>query len=56
MIGIPLAVSEEQRQVIGQGLVNPLIAIDALSNDVSPPLVRHFVKGNKFGEMLLSAF
>ena len=56
MIGVLLAIGKEQRQVIGNGFVDPLIAIRAPTDHVAPPLVSDFVKRNKLGEMFLPAF
>src|SRR6185437_14969452 len=48
-----LRVGEEQCEVVGDGLVDPLVAIGTPSDDVAPPLVSHFVNGDEVGEMLL---
>src|ERR1700682_1001067 len=53
MIGIFLAVREKQRQIVRDSLVNPLVSITGPADNVSPPLMRHFVEGTMFGEMLL---
>src|SRR4029077_6330598 len=55
MIGVLLAVGKKERQVVGDGFVDPLIAIGAPANNVAPPLMSHFVKGHQLREMLLPA-
>src|SRR5258707_5318128 len=52
-VGVFLAIGKQQRQIIGDGLIDPLIAVVAPADDIAPPLVRHFVKRNELCEMLL---
>ncbi len=47
-------VRKEKREIVGDGFVDPLIAIAGPSNDVAPPLVSGFVKGNDLREKFLS--
>ncbi len=47
------SVGEEQRQIIRDGFVNPLVAIARPCDDVAPPLMRDFMVGNQLGEMFL---
>jgi len=42
----PARVREHQRQITGDGFVDPLIAITRPAHHVAPPLVCYFVKGN----------
>src|SRR5262249_46222197 len=56
MVGRFLAVREEERKIIRDGFVDPLIAIAGPANDVAPPLMSDFVERNKFPEMLLAHF
>src|SRR5437879_6230747 len=49
-----LAVGKQQRQVIRQTLINPLIAIAAPAHDVSPPLMSYLMERHQLGEMLLT--
>src|SRR5260370_41921391 len=56
MIGVLLAGGKKERQIVGDGFVDPLIAIGATANAVAPTLVSHLVKWNQLREMLLPAF
>ena len=48
-------VGEKQREIIGDGFVDPLIAVARPSDNVSPPLVSNFVKWHELAEMFLAA-
>ena len=54
MIRAFLSVGEEQRKIVGDGFVDPLVAIGIPADDVAPPLMGDFVEGYEFGEVLLS--
>ena len=54
VIRILVAVGEHQRQITGDGFIDPLIAIAGPTHDVAPPLMGHFVKGHELREMLLA--
>src|SRR5438067_13171467 len=55
MFGIAPAIGKEQREIVRDGLVNPLVAITRPADDVAPPLMRNFVIGDELREMLLAA-
>ena len=55
VIGIFAGVGEEQREIIGDGFINPLVVIIGPAHHIAPPLMSGFVKGNNFAEMLLAA-
>ena len=55
VIGIFAGVGEEQREVIGDGFIDPLVVIIGPAHHVAPPLMSSFMKRNNFGEMLLAA-
>src|SRR5215469_13608872 len=55
MFGISAAVRKEQCKIVGDGFVNPLVAIAGPAHHIAPPLMRHFVIGNQLGEMFLAA-
>src|SRR5579863_9913167 len=56
MVGALLRISKEQRKIVGDGLVDPLVAIGVPADDIAPPLMRDFVERYEFGEVLLSVF
>jgi hypothetical protein len=49
-----LRIGKEQRQIIRDGLVDPLVAIRTPADDIAPPLMSDFVNRNEIGEMLLT--
>src|SRR5579884_162133 len=55
VIGAFLAVRKEQGEIVGERLINPLIAIARPADYVSPPLVSDFVEGHQLAEVLLRA-
>src|SRR4051794_26970477 len=56
MVGVLLVVGKEQSEIVGDGFIDPLIAVSAPANYVAPPLMGHFVKGDQLGEVFLTAF
>jgi hypothetical protein len=50
-----LAVGEQYREIAGQSLINPLIAIAGPSDDVAPPLMGDFMKRNQIVKVFLTA-
>src|SRR5215467_13951681 len=54
MFRISPAICKKQREIVGDGFVNPLIAIAGPANHVAPPLMRYFVIGNQLREMFLA--
>src|SRR5690242_6600882 len=55
MFRVSSTVRKKQREIVGDSLVNPLVAIAGPADDVAPPLMRNFVIRNKLREMLLAA-
>ena len=55
MIGVLLCVGEEKREILGESLVDPLVAVAGPSNHVAPPLMSNFVEGYKLGVVFLPA-
>jgi hypothetical protein len=53
MVRILAGVSKEHREIIGDGFVDPLIAITGPANDIAPPLVSGFVKRDDLGKEFL---
>ena len=47
-----LGVGEKHGEILRDGFVDPLVTVTGPANDVAPPLMRDFVIGNDFGEML----
>ena len=52
-VGIFLRVGKKKSEIIGDGFVDPLIAIAGPADDIPPPLVSDFVKGNDSSEEFL---
>ena len=46
--------ANSRRKIAGHGFIDPLIAIAGPADDVAPPLVRDFVKGNQIVEVFLT--
>ncbi len=47
-------IGKKQREIVGDGFVDPLIAITGPANDIPPPLVRSFMKGNNLAKEFLA--
>src|SRR5258708_20395173 len=54
VVWILLGVSEEQGEIICDGFINPLIPVARPCDDITPPLVRHFVIRNQLRKVLLA--
>src|SRR5208337_725334 len=54
VVRIFLRIGKKKREIIGDGLVDPLVAVAGPANDISPPLVSHFVKRNNLREEFLT--
>src|SRR5208337_1074321 len=54
VVRVFLRVGKEKREIIGDGFVDPLIAVAGPANDIPPPLMSHFVKRNNLREELLA--
>lgn len=55
VIGAFLRVGEEQREINGEALVNPLVAITGPADNVAPPLMGNLVSGNDIGKGFLGS-
>lgn len=53
-VRVALGVGEEQGEITGDGLVDPLVAVGRPANDVAPPLMGDFVEGHEVGKKLLA--
>src|ERR1043166_5734092 len=56
MVGSFLAIREQERKIIREAFVDPLVAVAGPTDDIAPPLMSDFVKGNEIVEMFLAAF
>ncbi len=48
VVGVLLRIGKKKREIIGDGFVDPLIAVAGPANDIPPPLVSDLVKWNEF--------
>ena len=54
VLGIAAGIRKEQREVVGDGFVNPLVAITGPANHITPPLMRDLMIRKQLGKVFLA--